>query len=103
MKKTYNFLKILLIAIYRVIYWKSKGASLHQIFINLGSYFLSIGAIKQVGQPVTVPAHNGGTKRMYIKNIYYNFAKNNLSATYSVRPIPKFSEPFITKKNEKRG
>jgi hypothetical protein len=80
-------------------------ASVRQVYLNLGSQLLQIGANIKVGDPQHVPVGknpNGTIKYqlMYVKNIYYNFGENKVTCTYNmkVREKKTRSEKQLTKK-----
>ncbi len=74
------------------------NAPKEQKWLEKGSYYLRRGTKVQVGQPLNVPSVNGGYKKMYIKNLYFNFKTNRVTATYSKKPVKGLTEPFIKKK-----
>lgn len=75
-----------------------KGADLNTIYLTVGSSFLRLGAHIQVGQPWVVPQPLGRpSKKLWVKNIYFNFASNKVTATYSPKPIKGKSERFKKK------
>lgn len=82
-----------------VIIMALKGASLNQIYINLGSRLLRTGAVVQVGQPWVTPQPQGRpSKKQWVKNVIFNFGSNKIVATYSPKPIPGVSEKFYKNK-----
>ena len=81
-----------------ILFW--ADAPKEQRWLEKGNYYLRKGAQVQVGQPLQVPIpkrdkSKTATKRMYIKNLYFNFSTNKVTATYSAKPIKGKSEPFL--------
>ena len=70
-----------------------------RVFINLeiGAWFIRRGAGYQVGQPFVIPVKKKGRstrKKVYIKNLYYNFRENKITHAFSDTPIPGLTEKF---------
>lgn len=73
------------------------------IYTEIGVYFLKKGAKFQVGQPMKF-REKKGIKVRYIDNLYYNFKLNTVTHTFSLKPVPGFSDKYLSKKEiEKRG
>ncbi len=63
--------------------------------LKLGVYYLKKGTIFQVGQPMDLPADQyQQTRRLYIKNLFYNYRDNKVTHTFSKKPIKGLSEKF---------
>lgn len=76
------------------LWWANAPKS--QIYLEKGNYFLRKGAVIQVGQPLKL-TDRFGTRSRYIKNLYFDFRLNKITANYSDKPIPGYSEAFINK------
>lgn len=68
-----------------------RKISASQVYMNLGSQFMRTGAGVKIGQPVKLKAGrnpDGSHKyrTAFVRNIYYNFNKNQVSATYTDKP-----------------
>lgn len=64
-----------------------KNIPARQVYMNLGSQFMRTGAGVKVGDPVKLPrGKSGETRNAFVKNIYYNFGKNIVTATYTDKP-----------------
>jgi len=79
------------------LFW--ADAPKEQRWLEKGNYYLRKGAQVQVGQPINVPIPKRDKskkvfKKMYIKNLLFNFSTNKIVATYSDKPIKGKSEPF---------
>jgi len=81
-----------------LLFW--ADAPKEQRWLEIGNYYLRKGAKVKVGQPIKVPVGNGKMKQMFIKNLYFNFDTNKVTANYTVKPIKGKSDPFIKTKNE---
>lgn len=86
------------------LWW--ADAPKQQKWLEKGNHYLRKGAGVQVGQPINVPIpkkdySKKAYKKMYIKNLFFNFDTNRIVANYSNKPIKGKSEPFI--KAEKKS
>lgn len=69
------------------------GASDAQIFLEKGAYYLRKGAEVQVGDAIKTPIPGSDkTRKRYIKNLFFNFRSNKITAAFSDRPVKKLSE-----------
>lgn len=73
------------------LWWADAPKS--QIYLEKGNYYLRLGAVVQVGQPIKLQDRFGIRKR-YIKNLFFDFRSNKITASYSDKPIKGISEQF---------
>lgn len=76
-----------------------KNISARQVYLNLGSQLLRSGTALKIGDPQHVPMGkypNGVPKYKlrYIRNMYFNFAQNRVTVSYTDKPH------LIKKENE---
>lgn len=77
-----------------------RNISAGQVYMNLGSQFMRTGAGVKIGQAQKIKSGrnpDGTTKyrTAFIRNLYYNFALNKVTASYT-------DKPHTIKKNEGR-
>ncbi|MDB0599802.1 hypothetical protein PL373_01270 [Tenacibaculum maritimum] len=71
------------------------NAPKEQLYLTKGAYYIRKGAVYQVGQPVVAyKPHSKKKKTMYIKNMFFNFNQNKITASYSNKPIEGLTEQF---------
>ena len=59
------------------LWWTNAPKS--QINLEKGNYYIRLGAIAQVGQPINIHTVKGETRHRYIGNLYFNFKENKIT------------------------
>lgn len=80
------------------LWW--AGAPKSQVYLEKGNYYIRKGAVIQVGQPIRLK-DKFGTRKRYVKNLFFDFKLNKITASYSDKPIPGYTEAF--EKPKKKG
>lgn len=73
------------------LWWAEAPKS--QIYLEKGNYYIRRGAIVQVGQPITLQ-DKLGTRKRYVRNVFFDFKLNKITASYSDKPIKGLTEKF---------
>lgn len=89
--KYLNFIHVFAIAFSRLFFWIVKKRSRQDIFLSLGAYFITVGTVYRVGQPIKMEKNKGGFRTVYLKNIFYDFAKNKITPSYSNKPVKGYT------------
>ncbi len=76
-----------------------QGGDKYQRRLERGAFWLERGTRFQVGQPVKYK-RTGRVRVKYIANLFYDFRRRKITASYSDRPIPGWSEPFLKKRSK---
>lgn len=64
-----------------------RNMSARQVYMNLGSQFMRTGAGVKIGDQIHRPRKDlQGVRSMWVKNLYYNFGLNKVTATYTDKP-----------------
>lgn len=75
------------------LWWANAPKS--QINLEKGSYYLRLGTIVQVGQPLHLCSKEGKVlRKRYIKNLFFNFRSNKVTCSYSDKPLKGITEQF---------
>ncbi|MBK5213372.1 MAG: hypothetical protein JJE55_06905 [Flavobacteriaceae bacterium] len=73
-----------------------KNIPAAQVYMNLGSQFMRTGVGVKIGDQIHRPRKDlQGIRSMWVKNLYYNFGLNKVTASYT-------DKPHTIKKNEGR-
>lgn len=73
------------------LWWANAPKS--QIWLEKGNYYIRKGAVVQVGQPIKLK-DQFGTRKRYLKNLFFDFKLNKVTASYSDKRIVGYSEAF---------
>jgi hypothetical protein len=79
------------------LWWANAPKS--QVNLEKGNYYIRLGAVAQVGQPIHIHNTAGKVVRSrYIDNLYFNFKENKITVLYANNPVKGYSEQFLKTK-----